>query len=260
MKNNSEKNSENNPENNLDKNSDNDISDRTSVGPGLVTPITRTHIIKFICRSLIFIYLLCDYLPDGHMDTPSFMAIPVVIVFVAEVISRFFPTVKLNSIGALKHLEKSYQEKEKGAAPHVEGVKGALIIAIIWIFYNGLLIGLTRAHILDQGIMILLSGFYAVCDMICVLFWCPLQLYFMKNRCCVTCRIYNWDYIMMVTPLIAINSIYSVIMVVAALALFLHWEINYKRHPERYAKNTNGCLDCKNCNEKICAFKVRKLH
>lgn len=228
-------------------------------GAGLITPLTRTHIIKFICRSLIFIYFLCDYIPDTHMDTPSILAIPVMIVFVAEVISRFFPTVKLNSIGALKHLKCVYEAKEEKSEPQVEGVKGALVIAVIWIFVNGLFIGLTRAHLLDEGIMILLSSFYAVCDMICVLFWCPLQLYFMKNRCCVTCRIYNWDYIMMVTPLIAVPGIYSFVMVGVALALFLHWEINYKRHPERYAKNTNGCLDCKNCNEKICGFRLRKL-
>jgi hypothetical protein len=55
--------------------------------------------------------------------------------------------------------------------------------------------------ILDDGIMILLCSAYSICDIICILFFCPFQTWFMKNKCCSTCRIYNWDYAMMFTPL-----------------------------------------------------------
>ncbi len=234
--------------------------EKKTAGKGaLITAVTRIHIIKFTVRSIIFLFLLYDLISDGHLDVPSYSAALVTVILVAEIISRFFPTKKINSIGALKHLGACFEEKEAGRMPEVEGVKGALVIAVIWIFVNGLLAGLVWARVLPEVVMILLSSFYSVCDMICVLFWCPLQLYFMKNRCCAVCRIYNWDYIMMVTPLIAVKSVYSVILVTASLILFLHWEINYKRHPERYAKNTNGCLDCGNCNERICDFKLRKL-
>ena len=35
---------------------------------------------------------------------------------------------------------------------------------------------------------------------ICILFYCPFQMWFLKNRCCVNCRIYNWDYAFLFTP------------------------------------------------------------
>ena len=55
--------------------------------------------------------------------------------------------------------------------------------------------------IIDEGVLWLVCLFYGVCDMICILFFCPFQSWFLKNKCCCTCRIYNWDYAMMFTPL-----------------------------------------------------------
>ena len=66
---------------------------------------------------------------------------------------------------------------------------------------NGIFGALHLAGVLDDGIMILLCSVYSVCDIICILFFCPFQTWFMKNKCCSSCRIYNWDYAMMFTPL-----------------------------------------------------------
>ena len=65
----------------------------------------------------------------------------------------------------------------------------------------------------------LISLFYAVCDRICVLFFCPFQVWIMKNRCCVHCRIYRWDYVMMFTPLLFVPGPYSWSLLGLALIL-----------------------------------------
>ena len=52
----------------------------------------------------------------------------------------------------------------------------------------------------------MISVLFYVCDLICVLIWCPFRL-IMKNRCCTTCRIFNWDHLMMFSPLIFVGGL-----------------------------------------------------
>ena len=103
--------------------------------------------------------------------------------------------------------------------------------------------------------MIILALFYSVCDMICILFFCPFQTWIMKNRCCVSCRIYNWDYAMMFTPVVFIKNPFTISLFVVAALLLLEWEILYRKFPERFCINTNKTLSCANCKEKLCKHK-----
>ncbi len=77
----------------------------------------------------------------------------------------------------------------------------------------------------------------------------------MKNKCCVNCRIYNWDYAMMFTPLFFVKRSYSWSLLALSLALLIRWEITFFNHPERFSANTNAYLQCSNCSEKLCAHK-----
>ena len=83
----------------------------------------------------------------------------------------------------------------------------------------------------------------------------PFQTWFMKNRCCTTCRIYNWDFAMMFTPLVFIPSLYTYSLLGFALALLIRWEVTYRLHPERFSPATNRYLSCANCKEKLCSHK-----
>lgn len=67
------------------------------------------------------------------------------------------------------------------------------LIAMIGVFYY--------SGILSKIALFMISVLFYVCDLICVLIWCPFRL-IMKNRCCTTCRIFNWDHLMMFSPLI----------------------------------------------------------
>ena len=134
-----------------------------------------------------------------------------------------------------------------------------LLVALIWIVFNGIFGMLHMIGLLDDGIMILLCSAYSVCDMICILFFCPFQSWFLKNKCCSSCRIYNWDYAMMFTPLFFVEKTYTWSLLLLSVALLVRWEITFYRHPERFSENTNDYLKCSNCTEKLCAHK-RQLH
>ena len=91
--------------------------------------------------------------------------------------------------------------------------------------------------------------------MICILFFCPFQSWFLKNKCCCTCRIYNWDYAMMFTPLFFVRKTYTWSLLALSVALLFRWEITFYLHPERFSEKTNDYLQCRNCSEKLCAHK-----
>ena len=63
-----------------------------------------------------------------------------------------------------------------------------------------------------------------MCDLICVLIWCPFRL-IMKNRCCTTCRIFNWDHLMMFSPLIFMGGFFASSLVILSAVAWLVWEL-----------------------------------
>ena len=106
-------------------------------------------------------------------------------------------------------------------------------------------------------ILLLISLGYSVCDLICILFFCPFQTWFLKNRCCCTCRIYNWDFAMMFTPLIFVRTLFAQSLVFLSLILLVRWEYVLHRHPEYFSEKTNVSLSCANCQEKLCHHKTQ---
>ena len=77
-----------------------------------------------------------------------------------------------------------------------------------------------------------------------------------KNKCCVTCRIYNYDHMMLTTPMITIPSFFSWSLIILGLIILVKWEIDFRRHPERFFELTNQNLKCKNCTDKRCKKKL----
>ena len=103
----------------------------------------------------------------------------------------------------------------------------------------------------------MISIFFYVCDLICVLVWCPFRL-IMKNKCCTTCRIFNWDHLMMFSPLIFCGGFFSISLVVIAFLAFLIWELSIILYPERFSEMTNVALRCSNCTDKLCTQYCQK--
>ena len=232
-----------------------------------LSKISSLHYFKLVFRSLLLIAATVFYIINrvGHTDAP-FGEIghnPIVlgtiwIVFVTEMLLRFFPS-NAESMGCQKQFKKNFLPTEITETPK-QSQKGVFAVAAAWIALN-LVIGLLyAAGVIDKGILLLICLAYSVCDMICILFFCPFQTWFMKNKCCGSCRIYNWDFAMMFTPLVWIPSPYTWSLLGMALLLLAVWEIFAFRHPERFSEKTNACLSCANCKEKLCHHKKQLRH
>lgn len=181
-------------------------------------------------------------------------------IIMVEMIPKFFPQ-KGDSIGCRKQFtsgfEPSNQKFTKSEIDnwiHLEN-KAAWKVFTVWFGINAMIAFGYFSKIINQPELVLLSLFYLVCDMICILLWCPFQYLIMKNRCCVTCRIFNWDSMMVCTPLLFVPSFFSWSLVSVALVLLVRWEYSYWKHPLRFFEGSNVNLQCKHCTEKICKVK-----
>ncbi len=233
-----------------------------------LTTVSILHYFRLVYRSALFLVLLVLYILSRAQGRDDFTNIledrPVIItvictIFIVEMIARFFPS-SLESPGSQKQFGSNYI-KTGNTEIEVPDNNATLVVLLVWIGFNAIFGALYLKGIFDDGIMMLIASAYSVCDMICILFFCPFQTWFLKNKCCGSCRIYNWDYAMMFTPLFFVAKPYTWGLLALSAALLLRWEINFYRHPERFSEKTNAYLRCENCTEKLCTHKkqLRRL-
>ena len=227
-----------------------------------ISIVSMLHYIRLVYRSVLFVMLLITYiryrLDRGEAIIDSVEKMPLILsviwaVFFVEMVLRFLPS-KYESPGCQKQFARNYM-KSGSTEISIPDNHATVLVALSWIVFNGIFGALHMEGILDDGIMLLLCSAYSVCDIICILFFCPFQTWFMKNKCCSVCRIYNWDYAMMFTPLFFVRKIYSWSLLALSVALLIRWEITFYLHPERFSEKTNDYLRCRNCTEKLCAHK-----
>ena len=136
-----------------------------------------------------------------------------------------------------------------------------LPVAAAWVALNVVvLVVLALTGWLNELTIMLWVLFYFLFDMVCVVLWCPIQLVLMRNRCCTTCQIFNWDAIMAVTPLLFIvldlsTAWFTWPLLALALIVLVRWELAFARHPERFDERTNASLSCANCKDKLCFIR-----
>jgi len=131
----------------------------------------------------------------------------------------------------------------------------ALRSAIAWLALTFVIGLMRRLHVIHERGLLILTGIFYVCDLICVIFYCPFQHLLMRNSCCNTCRIHNWDAIMMFTPMAFTESFFGLSLFTLAAVVFLLWEIRFHLHPERFFSITNANLGCENCPDHICKIR-----
>ena len=225
------------------------------------------HFYKLFFRSALLIAAIIIYIINparfsaalfGEFSEGPFIFVIIGVVFTAEMILRFFPS-DVESMGCQKQFKRNYI-KTDAPIPTERTPLRTLAVAGAWILLNGIIGALFFLGIIDAGILILISLAYSVCDMICILYFCPFQTWFLKNKCCGSCRIYNWDYAMMFTPLVFIPSVYTYSLLAVAILLLIFWEALIIIHPERFFEQTNSCLSCANCKEKLCHHKRQLRH
>ncbi len=224
--------------------------------------ISATHYVKLFLRALLFFAAIVLYILSRHheadgiflgFEKKTYILAVIWIIYAFEMACRFFPS-RLESMGCQKQFQKSFLPTAE-SEPRLQSSWRTFFAALSWILLNAVIGVLYYTHIVDEGILVLVSLFYGVCDMICILFFCPFQTWIMKNRCCTVCRIYNWDFAMMFTPFVFIPTLYTYSLLGLSLLILLRWEITVRLYPERFSERTNGSLACVNCKEKLCHHK-----
>ena len=225
------------------------------------------HYLKLLGRGFMFLlavllYVLgkinCGGMFSGFENT----VLPLIYtaIFSLEILLRFFPS-GLESMGCQKHFRQNFRSRGDYDRKQLRrrSLKTISPVLFFWLILNGAIFVLYFKGLIDWGMLILVSLAYSICDMICILFFCPFQSWMMMNKCCGSCRIYNWDFIMMFTPLIFFRHPLAYVLVGLSTLLLLRWELGAYFTPERYFEDTNACLSCANCTEHLCHHK-KQLH
>lgn len=226
----------------------------------------KMHYWKLTYRSFLFLSALTLYIYNRVHNTGSAFSgfdqnkivLSIIwIIYTGEMLLRFIPS-SFESMGCQKQFKQNYHPTSipTPKAEITSPVRTFTVLAA-WLALNGFIGILYYTHLIDEGILLLISLAYSVCDLICILFFCPFQTWFLKNRCCSTCRIYNWDFAMMFTPLIFVNTLFAQTLVFLSLVLLIRWEYLIHRHPEYFSEKTNHSLSCAECQEKLCHHKTQ---
>ena len=186
------------------------------------------------------------------------------LAWVIDMIAQLFP-VKDIAIGSQKVFKIKFRpvldkllDREKLKDYIIKTNKAAGKVMIIWVVLIVTISALKLAKIIENKHLFVISvGFY-VCDLICVLIWCPFRL-IMGNKCCTTCRIFNWDHLMMFTPMLFVGGFFSVSLIIFSVINFIIWEVVIYLHPERFWEKSNMSLKCSECTDKLCTQYCQRL-
>ena len=233
----------------------------------------KRYVVRLVLRCLIFIICIALLLfrPKAFdvLDGLNFFKTPsplhlLWIIWAGDMLLQIIPIKNKVPLGSQKLFAnrfkpirekinhealKSYIIATTQAAFKVFILWCALIAAIGILYYSG---------VIDKKILFMISVFFYVCDLICVLIWCPFRL-IMKTRCCTTCRIFNWDHLMMFSPLIFAGGFFASSLVFMSVIAWLVWELCVILYPERFWDHSNAALQCAECTDKLCTQYCQKL-
>lgn len=221
------------------------------------------------CFILIICILLYFFYPQSYniLNSNSFFTqfSPLHLLWGIWMLDMLFQIIPINhqiALGSRKLFKKYFKETQDNindkALHHyiITTTKRAYIVFILWCILISMIGILYYQNVLYKAELLMISILFYVCDLICVVIWCPFRAIIMKNKCCTTCRIFNWDHLMMVSPLIFIGGFFSISLVVMAFLTWLLWEISVIFYPERFWEKTNLALKCSECTDKLCKQKI----
>ena len=235
--------------------------------------IRTVYFFKLIARILILLATVVLYfvapnqfdIIEGWNFFKGFSVFHILwVLWIYDMISQLFP-VKNIAIGSQKFFKEKFRpalnkilDIEKLKEYIIKTNKAAWRVLLLWVSFIALISILKIFNVLQNKHLFLISVAFYVCDLICVLIWCPFRL-MLGNKCCTTCRIFNWDHLMMFTPMFLVGSFFSVSLLVFSIIDFIIWEITIYLHPERFWENSNMALKCSECTDKLCTQYCQKL-
>jgi len=238
-----------------------------------ISRLRKEYIVRFIGRILVLIacVLLYVFLPDTFrvLEGGNFyrMLSPLHIlwvIWVIDMLHQLIPVKKHIPLGSQKLFKQRFKPirdkiNYQALKEYVTSTtKSAYKVFLLWAVLTLTLGALHLLHVLSAAHLFLICVLFYVGDLVCVLIWCPFRL-IVKSRCCTTCRIFNWDHLMMFTPMLFVNSFYSISLLVMAFAIWVIWELCIMLYPERFWEHSNEALRCSQCTEKLCSQYCKKL-
>ena len=234
--------------------------------------------IRLVCRILIFVTCIIMYLRDakafeileGWNFFHSFSVFHVLwVIWVIDMFLQIVPIKNKVALGSQKLFAFRFKpsfDMLKIDKAKIDAIKSYILsttaaaykVMILWVLLITSIGVLYYQDVINKEILLLISVCFYVCDLICVLIWCPFRL-IMKNKCCTTCRIFNWDHLMMFSPLIFVGGFFAISLFGMSLLAFLVWEICVLIYPERFCEMTNSALKCSECTDKLCTQYCQKL-
>ena len=238
-----------------------------------MSKIRRVYFIKLIIRSIILVAsILIYFIVPSQFDIvyginffKQFSIFHLLwFAWVFDMVTQLMP-VKNIALGSQKFFKEKFRpaihqllDWDKLKDYIIKTNKAAGRVMILWAGLLALIGMLKFLKIIDSRHILLISIAFYVCDLICVLIWCPFRL-MLGNKCCTTCRIFNWDHFMMFSPMIFVGSFFALSLFVFALINIIVWEIMIYLHPERFWEHSNMALKCSECTDKLCTQYCQKL-
>ena len=185
-------------------------------------------------------------------------------IWVVDMLLQLIPVKNHISLGSQKHLRYHFQmAKERINIPALKKyiasiTRSAYKVMILWVALIAVIAGFYYTGVFTKAHLLMISVLFYVFDLVCVLIWCPFRL-IMGNKCCTTCRIFNWDHFMMFSPVIFAGGFYAISLFSLAMVDFFVWEICVLLYPERFWEGSNASLQCSECTDKLCTQYCQKL-
>ena len=233
----------------------------------------KDYVIRLIGRCLVLVICsaLCVLRPEwfGILEGLNFFRSPSLfhllwVIWVIDMILQIIPIKNKVALGSQKLWANRFQpikdkiNYENLRSYIISTTKAAYKVFVLWCALVAAIGVLYYTGVIGKIGLFMITVFFYVCDLICVLIWCPFRL-MMGNRCCTTCRIFNWDHLMMFSPLIFAGGFYAVSLVFLAFLAWLIWELCVMMYPERFWDRSNAALKCSECTDKLCTQYCQKL-
>ena len=232
----------------------------------------KQYFVRLILRIVIFVLclIMCFkpqfyYILNGMNFFDEFHILHLLwLIWVFDMVLQIIPIKNKVALGSQKLFANRFQPirkkiNYKALKNYIrKTTSSAYRVLIIWVMLISIIGLLYYFDIINKIWLFMFSVFFYVCDLICVLIWCPFRL-IMKNKCCTTCRIFNWDHLMMFSPLIFCGGFFAISLVVMAFLSWFIWELCVLTYPERFSEMTNIALRCSNCTDKLCTQYCKKL-
>ena len=233
----------------------------------------KKYIVRLVLRCLVLV--LCAVLfftapeiftvLEGMNFFRSFGLLHILwVIWVIDMIQQIVPIKNKLPLGSMKLFASRFRpirDKINYQALRdyiVTTTRAAYRVFLLWCALLAVIGGLYYGGVLTKSMLFLISVTFYVCDLICVLIWCPFRL-MMKTRCCTTCRIFNWDHLMMFSPMVFMGGFYALSLFLISVLAWLVWELCIMMYPERFWDKSNLALRCSECTDKLCTQYCQKL-